>query len=197
MIFQFLFLVATYLICSIPFGLILTKIFTTQDLRELGSKNIGATNVSRVAGKKLGLITLILDGIKGLVMAIIARFIFDHNNDLFLALVALIAVLGHVYSIYLRFKGGKGVATAIGVLVAINPLVGVFAILIWLLVFAIYGISSIASLSSMLLAIAFGLYYQAGIAQILLFIALFILIAFRHQENIKRLLNGDEKKIKL
>ncbi len=108
---KFLFLIATYLICSIPFGLVLTKFVTKQDLRDLGSKNIGATNVSRVAGKKLGLITLILDGLKGAIMVIIAHFAFDDSShpDMFIMLVALVAVLGHCYSLYLKFNGGKGV----------------------------------------------------------------------------------------
>jgi glycerol-3-phosphate acyltransferase PlsY len=196
---KFLFLLATYLVCSVPFGLVLTKIFTKQDLRELGSKNIGATNVSRVAGKKLGLITLILDGLKGAIMVIIARFAFANSShsDMFLTLVALVAVLGHCYSLYLKFNGGKGVATAIAVTLAINPLVGIFTILIWLLAFLIYRISSISSLCSTLLAIAFGLYAKAPIEQILLFIALFALITIRHKENIDRLIKGEEKKVEL
>ncbi len=196
---KFLFLIATYLICSIPFGLVLTKFVTKQDLRDLGSKNIGATNVSRVAGKKLGLITLILDGLKGAIMVIIAHFAFDDSShpDMFIMLVALVAVLGHCYSLYLKFNGGKGVATAIAVMLAINPLVGIFTILIWILSFLIYRISSIASLCSTLLAIAFGLYANAPIEQIFLFIALFALIAFRHKENIDRLIKGEERKMEL
>jgi glycerol-3-phosphate acyltransferase PlsY len=199
MLVKILFLIITYFICSISFGLILTKIFTNQNLRELGSKNIGATNVSRVAGKKLGIATLILDGLKGAIMVIIARFSFDHsgNHNIFLTLVALVAVLGHSYSFYLKFNGGKGVATAIAVILAINPLVGIFTMLIWLLSFFIYSTSSIASLSSMLLAIFFGLYASAPIEQIFLFIALFALITIRHKENIDRLMKGEEKKIEL
>jgi glycerol-3-phosphate acyltransferase PlsY len=196
---KFLFLVVTYLICSIPFGLVLTKFVTKQNLRELGSKNIGATNVSRVAGKKLGLITLILDGLKGAIMVIIAHFAFADSNypDMFVMFVALVAVLGHCYSLYLKFNGGKGVATTIAVMLAVNPLVGIFTILIWLLSFLIYRISSIASLCSTLLAIAFGLYAKAPVEQILLFITLFTLIAFRHKENIDRLIKGKEKKMEL
>ena len=120
--YQFLFLVITYLIASIPFGLLLGKVFAKVDIRELGSKNIGATNATRILGKKLGFFTLILDSFKGMLMVIIARFSFYEINNLhlFLVLVSFVSIFSHIYPVYLKFKGGKGVATAIGTIMALD-----------------------------------------------------------------------------
>ena len=120
--YQLLFLILTYFISAIPFGLVLTKHFLKKDVRESGSGNIGATNVTRVAGKKIGALTLMLDGLKGMIMVIFARFLFSSVNylHLYLALVSLVAVVAHIYPIYLNFKGGKVVATAIAVLLALD-----------------------------------------------------------------------------
>ena len=136
-IYQIVFLVLTYAIAAIPFGLVLAKTFAGKDVRQLGSKNIGATNVARVAGKKLGFLTLILDGLKGAIMVIIARFNFyDLDNlHLFLVLVSAAAVIGHIYPIYLNFKGGKGVATAIAVLFALDVSVGFLVVFFWIMSF--------------------------------------------------------------
>lgn len=194
MLHQLLFLALTYAIAAIPFGLVLAKIFAKTDIRELGSKNIGATNVARVVGKKLGFLTLILDGSKGAVMVIIARcsFVEIDNLHLFLALVALVSVIGHVFPVYLRFKGGKGVATTIAVILALDFKVGFFIIVFWIVSFCIFRISSVSSLLAIASSIVLSYNYEAPIEQIILCWILFIIVLIRHKENIMRLLLGEE-----
>jgi len=195
-LYQFLFLVLTYLIAAIPFGLVLTKIFVKKDVREFGSGNIGATNVVRVAGKKIGLLTLILDGFKGAVMVVIARFTFADASGLhiFLVLVGMVAVIAHVYPVYLNFKGGKGVATTIAVLLALDLNIGLSVIGIWALTFAIFRTSSISSIAAIFSSIILSICYGTSISQILFCIFLFALILYRHKENLERLIAGKEKK---
>lgn len=196
LVYQILFLILTYLIAAIPFGLILTKIFAKKDVREFGSGNIGATNVVRVAGKKLGFLTLILDGLKGAIMVVIARFTFGDVGGLhiFLALVGGVSVVAHIYPIYLNFKGGKGVATTLAVLLALDFNIGLLVIIIWALTFCVFRTSSISSLVSIISSIILSIYYNTPIAQIIFCILLFGLILFRHKENIERLVQGKEKK---
>ena len=138
-IYQIIFLALTYFVAAIPFGLVLAKIFGKKDIRKHGSNNIGATNVVRVLGKKLGLATLILDGAKGAMMIVFARYYFVdiYYLNVFLVVVGVAAVLGHVFPIWLKFKGGKGVATGLAVLLAIDPIVGVICLFSWLIVFFI------------------------------------------------------------
>jgi glycerol-3-phosphate acyltransferase PlsY len=195
--YQILFLILTYAIAAIPFGLVITKIFTGKDIRKFGSKNIGATNVARIAGKKLGFITLILDGFKGAIMVIIARFNFSELNNLhlFLVLVSSIAVVAHIYPIYLNFKGGKGVATAIATLFALDSAVGFLTLCFWIMAFTLWRVSSVASLIAIFSSIVLSFNYDAPIEQKIFCILLFLLIAIRHKENIIRLLMGDEKKL--
>jgi len=197
-IYQFLFLGLTYAIAAIPFGLVLAKIFAKKDIREFGSKNIGATNVARVIGKKLGFATLILDGLKGAIMVIIARFTFHdiQNLHLFLVLVAAVAVLGHVYPIYLNFKGGKGVATAIAVLFALDVSVGFLVICFWILSFSLFRISSISSIIAIFSSIIISTSFGAPGSQIAFCWFLSLLILVRHKENIIRLITGEEKNCK-
>jgi len=196
-IYQLLFLGLTYAIAAIPFGLVLAKIFAKKDIREFGSKNIGATNVARVIGKKLGFATLILDGLKGAIMVIIARFTFYEmqNLHLFLVLVAAVAVLGHVYPIYLNFKGGKGVATAIAVLFALDVSVGFLVICFWILSFCLFRISSISSIIAIFSSIIISTSFGAPGSQIAFCWFLSLLILVRHKENIVRLITGEEKKL--
>jgi glycerol-3-phosphate acyltransferase PlsY len=195
-LYQLLFLVLTYLIAAIPFGLVLTKIFVKKDVREFGSGNIGATNVVRVAGKKIGLLTLILDGFKGAVMVVIARFTFADASGLhiFLVLVGMVAVIAHVYPLYLNFKGGKGVATTLAVLLALDLNIGLSVIGIWALTFAIFRTSSISSIAAIFSSIILSICYGTSISQILFCIFLFALILYRHKENLERLIAGKEKK---
>jgi len=195
--YQFLFLIATYLIASIPFGMLLGKVFAKVDIREHGSKNIGATNATRILGKKLGFFTLILDSTKGMLMVIIARFSFYQINNLhlFLVLVSFVSISSHIFPIYLKFKGGKGVSTAIGTLIALDFSVGVLAICFWILTFISFRISAVASLVAIFSTTIFSTAYDAPISQIIFCWAVFILIFIRHKENIIRILTGEEKKI--
>lgn len=196
-LYQLIFLILTYFISSIPFGLVLTKFFLGKDVRESGSGNIGATNVVRVAGKKIGFLTLLLDGAKGMIMLIVARFLFDQSNylHLYLALIAFVAVVGHIFPIYLNFKGGKGVATTIAVLLALDPSVGFLTIIFWIMAFLMFRISSVASLIATASAILLSFHYKAPTSQLVLCAALFILITIRHKENIIRLILGEENKM--
>lgn len=195
-LYQILFLIITYLIASIPFGLVVSKIFAQQDIRESGSGNIGATNVTRILGKRFGIATLLLDGLKGAIMVIIARFIFVNSGvlNVFLILVGAVAVIGHIFPIYLRFKGGKGVATALAVLLTINPITGLVGCFAWAIIFACTKTSSIASLASTTILTGFALYTHALPEEILFCIFLTTLIFIRHKENISRLLKGEEQK---
>jgi glycerol-3-phosphate acyltransferase PlsY len=196
-LFQILFLILTYFIAAIPFGLVLAKKFAKIDIREAGSKNIGATNVARLAGKKLGFVTLILDGFKGAFMVIVARFSFYDISHLhlFLVLVAAVAVIAHIYPIYLNYKGGKGVATAVAVLLALDPAVGFLATCFWIMSFCLFRISSVASLIAIFSSIILSSQYEAPTSQTVFCTFLFILIFIRHKENLIRLLTGEEKKM--
>ncbi|MBM3580131.1 MAG: glycerol-3-phosphate 1-O-acyltransferase PlsY [Alphaproteobacteria bacterium] len=196
LIYQFFFLILTYFISAIPFGLILTKVFAKKDVRQFGSGNIGATNVARVVGKKLALVTLILDGLKGAVMVATARFVFHDTSDLhlFLVLIGAVAVLGHVYPVYLHFRGGKGVATTVAVLLALDFNVGFLAICFWIMSFCLFRISSISSMVAVFSSIILSSHYDAPTSQLVFCWFLFILILIRHKENILRLLTGEEQK---
>lgn len=196
--YQFLFLVFAYLVSSIPFGFYLAKKYAKIDIREHGSKNIGATNVMRLAGKKLAFFTLLLDGFKGALMIIVARFMFyDVNNlHLYLVIIGGVCVLGHVYSVYLNFKGGKGVATAIAVMLALDFAVGMLAICFWIMAFCALRISSVSSLVAIFSTVVLSSVYGAPTSQILFCLMLFILVFVRHRENILRLMTGEENKFK-
>jgi glycerol-3-phosphate acyltransferase PlsY len=198
-VFALLFLVLTYFIAAIPFGLVLSKYVAKKDIRQHGSKNIGATNVTRVLGKKLGFLTLVLDALKGAAMVILARFCFVNLEYLhfYLVLVSLTAVLAHIYPIYIDFKGGKGVATAIATLFALDPTVGLLVICFWIISFLLFHISSLASLIAIFSSVILSWCYGAPVSQIIFCLALLGIIGYRHQENIIRLLNGEEKKMKL
>jgi len=184
------FLVA-YLVGSIPFGLILARLGGAGDLRRIGSGNIGATNVLRTGRKGLAIATLLLDALKGALPAWLAFRYFGPD----MAVVAgLGAVLGHCFPVWLRFQGGKGVATAAGVVVALAPLVAGLVVLVFAALVAISRYVSLASLLAALSAPAFAYWLgQVQIAQ--LFLVLALLIVARHGANIRRLLAGEEAKV--
>lgn len=185
-----------YICGSIPFGLILTKAFTNTDIRTIGSGNIGATNVLRTGNKKLAALTLLLDALKAALPIIIFHFIsfsgpFGHTS--FVA-AALGATLGHCFPIWLKFKGGKGVATALGGLLAAVPYAGLAACAAWLITAKITKISSQSSLNSLVAAsIVTFLMYDVFSCFMCTMIA--VTVFRRHKENIKRLRNGTEPKI--
>ena len=185
-------LILGYLFGSIPFGLVVTKLAGTGDIRAIGSGNIGATNVLRTGRKGLAVVTLLGDMLKGTVVVLIAATLWGRNASL---AAALGAVLGHVFPVWLGFKGGKGVATYIGVLLALAwPAVVAFA-LVWAAVAAVTRYSSLAGLIASALTPAFLLWWTADIPAALLFLALTALLWMMHRTNIARLLQGTEAKI--
>ena len=182
-----------YLSGSVPFGLILTRLAGMGDIRAIGSGNIGATNVLRTGNKKIAAATLLLDALKGLVPVVIAKQI---HMDL-AVITALFALLGHIFPIWLKFKGGKGVATGIGVLLGLWWQLGVCVICLWLLCAILFKISSLAALLAFGLApmLAFMLSGQYQIVVTTLIIG--IIIWATHHQNLKRLANGSESRINL
>lgn len=199
-----IFLLLGYLVGSIPSGLILTKIFMKKDIREVGSGNIGTTNVLRTGNKPLAAATLFFDAAKGAFLIILLLGINTNEycesdpsslfNMMFAFLLGFGAILGHCFPIWLKFKGGKGVATTIGVLLAAVPIAGLTAIVTWLLVAITTRYSSLSALTAIFFApiVTFIAY---GLAPAIFCGFITILVWIRHIENIKRLLNGSETKI--
>lgn len=189
MIEIFVVFVLSYILGSIPFSLIITKI-KGINLREVGSGNIGATNVARTGNKFLAVLTLLLDSFKGFIVIYIAQQFSD--NDLWIYASAILAVLGHMFPIWLRFNGGKGVATTLGILIALNiPLASVF-VFIWLIVFFTFRYSSLASLTAAVITVVASFFFQKELFLALLIVA--ILIFLKHHRNITNLLQGRERK---
>ena len=184
--------IASYLMGSVPFGLILTKIFLKKDIREIGSGNIGATNALRTGNKALGYSTLILDILKAIVPVVYVKIFYQD----FLYIASLCAFLGHVFPIWLKFKGGKGVATYVGILFAINFYFGIIFTISW---FVTFFISKFSSLSSLVGAASIPIYLLilTQFDQGIFFTIMFVLICFTHRENIKRLKNKEETKTKI
>lgn len=188
---KLLLLVITYLVASIPFSLILGKIIKGMDIREYGSGNVGSTNAARVLGKKIGLITLILDVLKGYIPVIIA---LNNYGMKFAIIVSLVAVIGHSYSIYLKFKGGKAVATSTGVMLALSPYSVVLLAIIFVIIVVVSSYVSLASISVALL-LPFIVYLLNGSKDLIIFAYfLGLFIAYRHKSNIYNLINGKEDK---
>ena len=200
----FIIILFSYICGSIPFGLILTKIFSGKDIRKIGSGNIGATNVLRTGNKYLALATLILDIVKGYVPVFITQAMFPE----LIQISALVIFLGHVFPIWLKFKGGKGVATYLGILFAISIAISILFIFTWVIVSLIFRYSSLSSMfSSLTVLVVYGMKNKALKAinpeiifnydfTLLLFI-FFILILFTHKKNISNLKNKKENKIKI
>ncbi|WP_370930921.1 glycerol-3-phosphate 1-O-acyltransferase PlsY [Bartonella sp. DGB1] len=179
-----------YILGSIPFGLLLTKFFIGTDVRDIGSGNIGATNVLRTGNKFLAMLTLLLDAFKGYLSIIIIEYYFNSN----LALIAgFFTFLGHLYPVWLNFKGGKGVATYFGILFAIAPFIALLFTIIWIITLAISCYSSLSALLATLFAPIPFLLLQTNIISIM-FIVMTLLIYLRHKDNIIRLARGEEKK---
>ena len=181
----------SYLFGSIPFGYLLTKILLKKDIRNVGSGNIGATNVLRTGNKSLGYLTLILDIAKAVVPVIYIKF----NYPDLVYISALCAFLGHLFPIWLKFKGGKGVATFVGILISINIYYALVFGIVWTLTFLI---SRYSSLSSLFASISIPIYLLIiNQSNIIFFIIMFVLIFYTHRENIKRLINKEETKSKI
>ena len=185
----YLILLISYLIGSIPFGFLLTKIFLKKDIREIGSGNIGATNALRTGNKLIGYSTLALDIGKAVILLLIIKFNF--SEYLFISSIAIF--LGHVFPIWLKFKGGKGVATYVGILICINIYLAAIFIITWFFVFIISKYSSLPSLVASLL-VPLSSYFFLNDINYYFYIILFLLILITHRENIKRLKNNTESK---
>ena len=188
----FLIGIISYLMGSVPFGFILTKIFLKKDIREIGSGNIGATNALRTGNKTIGYSTLVLDILKAVIPVIYIKIFYQD----FLYIASLCAFLGHVFPIWLKFKGGKGVAAYVGILFAINIYFGIIFTIFW---FITFFISKYSSLSSLVGAASIPIYLMilTQFDQGIFFTIMFVLIFFTHRENIKRLKNKEETKTKI
>ena len=184
--------VICYLMGSIPFGFILTKIFLKKDIREIGSGNIGATNALRTGNKLIGYSTLILDVLKAVIPVLYVKFNFP--DEVYIS--ALCAFIGHVFPVWLKFKGGKGVATYVGILFSLNIIFGLVFGICWLIIFFISKYSSLASLIGSL-SIPIYILIMGRLENVFFYIIMFILIFFTHRENIKRLKNKEETKTKI
>ena len=182
----------SYFLGSIPFGLIITQIFLKQDIRKLGSGNIGTTNVLRTGKKSLAIATLLFDALKGYLSVIISLIYF---NDL-VFLSALICFIGHIFPIWLSFKGGKGVAVYLGIIMALSFPLGIIFGFSWILIAYIFKYSSVSSIIGALAVLLYSVILENYSLSLFLFIT-FIIILFTHRENIRRLKNSKESKIKL
>ena len=183
--------VSSYLMGSIPFGLILTKLLLKKDIREIGSGNIGATNTLRTGNKLLGYTTLILDILKAIIPVIYVKL--NYPDLVFIA--SLSVFLGHVFPVWLKFKGGKGVATYIGILFSLNLIYGFIFAGVWFIIFLVSKYSSLSSLGATL-SIPIYLHFSEN-ENIIFFIIMFVLILYTHRENVKRLKNNEENKTKI
>jgi len=192
-----------YLLGSIPFGYVLVKLFRNQDIRATGSGNIGATNVARSGAKGLGIATLLLDVAKGSIAVIAAFLIARHSGildrgqafDLAMA-AAIAAVIGHVFPVWLRFRGGKGVATALGVFLALSPVLALCILVVFVIVFALTRYVSLASILAAATVPLFALYFVHRMSHLVLFGFLFIplVVILKHHANIRRLLADTESR---
>ena len=182
----------SYFLGSIPFGLIITKIFLNQDIRNVGSGNIGTTNVLRTGNKSLAIATLIFDILKGYVSVVVTLKYF---NDL-IYFSALICFIGHIFPIWLKFRGGKGVAAYLGIIFALSFKFGIIFSITWVLISFIFKYSSLASMIGALIVFAYSIILDNTTLSIFLFIT-FIIILYTHRENIVRLKESKETKIKL
>jgi glycerol-3-phosphate acyltransferase PlsY len=191
-----------YLIGSVPFGLVLTKMSGLGDIRNIGSGNIGATNVLRTGNKKIAFLTLILDGSKGALALFLLTSVLTntsilnlYKSELIMSVVAISSVLGHCFPIWLNFKGGKGVATGFGTILFLNLIVGIIALIIWVLIAKLFKISSMSALISYFLIPFLMIFNSAENYFIIASIFISSICWFQHRENIKRLLNRTEPKI--
>jgi glycerol-3-phosphate acyltransferase PlsY len=188
----FLIILVSYLFGSIPFGLLLTKIFLKKDIREIGSGNIGATNVLRAGNKILGYSTLVFDILKAVLPILYIKFFMSD----YLYISALSIFIGHVFPIWLRFKGGKGVASYLGILCCLDIFTALIFGVVWISVFVLFKFSSLSSLLASLTIPIFHFFYNSN-SDYYFYFMMFILIFFTHRENIKRLRNNTESKSKI
>lgn len=192
---QLVVLILAYLIGSIPSGVLLSRIYGLSDPRSVGSGNIGASNMTRLGGKKLGSLTLIFDAVKGLLPVIVMQIYYPEETGM-IALAAGLAVLGHCYSVFLSFGGGKGVATAAGVLLYLSPVPTLVGLGTWLVVFLVGRITSLAALTACIIIPIVMAFLKTEQAYLILAIFVALIIFRRHEQNISDLLKGEERSFK-
>lgn len=190
-------IIAAYLVGSLSFAVIVSRLMGLSDPRSYGSGNPGATNVLRSGNKWAALLTLVLDALKGYAPVMVALAWRDRwgLGDMTLALVGLAAFLGHLWPVFFKFQGGKGVATAAGTLLALNPLLGVATLLTWIIVAAFFRYSSLASLVAAVFAPFYELLIWGGGEIMVALVPMCLLLIWRHEGNIRKLLSGTESKI--
>lgn len=189
----YLFPLAAYGVGSLSAAILLARVMGLKDPREVGSGNPGATNILRYGGKRLAVLTLLGDMLKGVIPILLVRSITD--QPLILALTALAAFLGHLYPVFFRFKGGKGVATALGVFVALSPWLGLVLLLTWVVIAVVFRYSSLAALVTAALAPFYAIWLLPQWPFIVVSLIIAGLLFWRHRGNIQRLLSGAESKI--
>ena len=182
---------SSYLLGSIPFGFIFTKVFLKKDIRDIGSGNIGATNALRTGNKALGYTTLFMDITKAVLPVLYIKF--NYPDYIFIASLSIF--LGHVFPIWLKFKGGKGVATYVGILLSINIILGLVFVIGWVITFFISRYSSLSSLVGSLMVPIYLIIFENHNS--IFFIIMFVLILYTHRENVIRLKNNEENKTKI
>lgn len=190
-IFYFLFILLSYLMGSVPFGYLFSKYVSKIDIREIGSGNIGTTNVLRTGNKLTAILTLFFDALKGFIPVWMS---LQFSSELFIY-VAIFTLLGHMYPIWLKFKGGKGVATFLGLIFAISIYSGFLFILSWIIITLIFKKSSVSSLSATLFSSLYIIFYNSNL--LLLLIIMLGLITIKHKENIIRIYKNTEPNIKI
>ena len=183
--------ITSYLMGSIPFGFILTKIFLKKDIRDIGSGNIGATNALRTGNKSLGYGTLLLDVLKAIIPVIYIKL----NYPDYIFITSIFVFIGHVFPLWLKFKGGKGVAPYVGILFSINLIYGIVFVSIWIITFLISKYSSLASLIASFTIPIYLLFFNNE--NLIFFSIMFVLIFYTHRKNVKRLKNKEENKTKI
>jgi acyl phosphate:glycerol-3-phosphate acyltransferase len=192
------FVVLAFLFGSIPFGYIISRIVSKKDIRLSGSGNIGATNVSRVLGLKWGLLSFFFDFMKGYLPFVLAMMLFPELSKAWLLWMSIPAILGHNFSPFLGFKGGKGISTTAGLLIAYHPLLGVWSLISWLLMLFLFGYVSLASIVALVFAPLLVLFSSWLVSHPLAFYALLamaLLGIFQHRSNISRLISRSEKRM--
>jgi glycerol-3-phosphate acyltransferase PlsY len=189
-----IYILFSYLIGSISFGIVISRLFSLPDPRTIGSKNLGATNVLRTGKRMAALLTFLGDALKGSLTVGLAQYF--GLSQLMVAFVAIATLIGHIFPIYYSFKGGKGVATAVGILFLFSWAAALTLLAIWLVVFLIWGYSSLAAIISVILSPVIGYFFGIKSFKLMALFVFALMITFRHIDNIKRLINGEELKIK-
>jgi acyl phosphate:glycerol-3-phosphate acyltransferase len=186
---------ASYLSGAVPYGLLISRA-RGLDIRKIGSGNIGATNAARAMGKRLGLLVLLLDLLKGLAPVLAARLLLPaEHRELWVAGCMVSAVLGHVFSIFLGLRGGKGVATGLGVILAVSPVAALVGVILFVALYAVFRLSSLGSLVGTLVAPGVMLLRGLPRVECLAALTIALLILLKHHENIRRLLRGEERRV--